>query len=96
MTGEGRMTGRLRLMRGLWITRGRRLAKPGFQRGLVAFSGFAEEPAHGFVDEVVRVVKEDVGYGEGVGELPVADEGHGAHNADSLFPNGAAVLGKAV
>ena len=96
MTGEGRMTGRLRLMRGLWITRGRGLAKPGFQCGLVPFSGLAEEPANGFVDEVVGVVKEDVGYGEGVGELPVADEGHGAHNADSLFPDGTAVLGKAV
>jgi len=84
------------MTRGLRMTRGCRLAEPGFQRRLVPFSGFAEEPAHGFVDEVVGVVKEDVGYGEGVGELPVADEGHGAHNADSLFPDGTAVLGQAV
>ena len=37
------------------------------------------------------VVQEDVGDGEGVRELPVADEGHGADDADALLPEGLAV-----
>ena len=70
--------------------------EPSFEGGAVAFSGFAEEPADGFVDEVVGVVQEDVGDGEGVGELAGADEGHGADDADALFPEGAAVAGEVV
>ena len=37
------------------------------------------------------VVQEDVGDGEGVRELPVADEGHGADDADALLPERLAV-----
>ena len=44
----------------------------------------------------MRVVKEDVGDGEGVRELPAADEGHGADDADALLPEGAAVPGEVV
>jgi len=35
----------------------------------------------------VGVVQEDVGDGEGVRELAVADEGHGADDADALLPD---------
>ena len=66
------------------------------QSRLVAFSRFAEEPADGFVDEVVGVVQEDVRDGEGVAELPVADEGHGADDADALLPEGLAVAREVV
>ena len=61
------------------------------QRGLVALAGLAEEPADGLVDEVVWMVEEDVGDGKGVVQLAVADEGHRAHDADALLPDGAAV-----
>ena len=48
------------------------------------------------MDEVVRVVQEDIGQGKGVLQLSVADEGHGADNADALLPEGFAVTGQVV
>ena len=68
----------------------------GDQGGLVALAGFAEEPADGFVNEVVGVVKEDIGDGESIGQLSVADEGHGADDAYALLPQGFAVAGEVV
>ena len=40
----------------------------GGEGGAVVFADFAEEPADGFVDEVVGMVKEEVGDGEAVGK----------------------------
>jgi hypothetical protein len=50
------------------------------------FADFAEEPADGFVDEVVGMVKEEVGDGEAVGKVAAADEVHGGDDGDALFP----------
>ena len=57
-----------------------------FERLLVLLACLAEQPAYGFVDQVVRVVQEDIGNGKSVVELPVADESHGADDADTLLP----------
>ena len=38
----------------------------------VALAGLAQQPAYGFVDKVVGVVKQDVGNGVGVVPAPVA------------------------
>lgn len=57
-----------------------------FQCGLVPLSGLAQEPANGFVDEVVGVMEENVGDGESVFQLPMPDECHGADDTDALLP----------
>ena len=75
---------------------GRRTLQVGLQGRFVLLAGFAEEPAHRFVDEVVGVVQEDVGDGEGVGELTVPNEGHGTDYADTLFPEAFSVTGQVV
>ena len=59
-------------------------------------AGFAEEPADSFVDQVVGMVKEDVGDSESIVELAVADEGHGADDADALLPKGLSIAGKII
>ncbi len=94
--GHGEVAGVLRGGCGRFCSGGVGGLEPGFEGGAVAFPGFAEEPADGFVDEVVGVVQEDIGDGEGVLELAGADEGHGADDADALFPEGAAVAGEVV
>ena len=68
----------------------------GFQTGFVALPGFTEEPADGFLYEVVRVMQEDVGNREGVVQLSMTDERHGADDADALLPDSAAFTGKVV
>ena len=67
-----------------------------FQRGLVAFAGFAQHPAYGFVDQVVRMVQEDIGDGECIIQLPLANELQGAHNPDALLPEGFAAARQVV
>ena len=62
----------------------------------VALSRLAEEPADGFVDQVVRVMKENISNGERVVKLPVPDEGHGGDDADALLPDGLAAAGQIV
>ena len=62
------------------------------QGRFIFLAGFAEEPADGFVDEVVGVMEEDVGDGEGVVELAVADKSHCADDTDTLLPKGFAVV----
>lgn len=61
-------------------------AEEGVEGGEVYFADFAEHPAGGFVDEVVRVVEEDFGDGEGVGEIVLFDEIESAEDGDAFFP----------
>ena len=68
----------------------------GHQRRLVALAGFAEQPADGFVNEVMRVLPEDVRDGEGVLQLPVADERHRADDTDALLPECLAAAGEII
>lgn len=59
----------------------------GGEEGFVDFAYFAEHPSYGFVDEVVRVGEEGVGYlEEGVGVV-VAYEGEVGDDGDALFPD---------
>jgi len=62
------------------------LCEPGFEGGFVALAGFAKEPADGLVDQVVRMVKEDVGDSESIVCLSVSDKSHGADDTDALLP----------
>ena len=48
------------------------------------------------MDQVVGMVEKDVGDGESVVQLAVADEGHRGDNPDALFPEGSAVAGQVV
>ena len=42
------------------------------------------------------MVQEDIRQGECISQLPVADEGHGAHDADPLLPEGPAAAGEVI
>ena len=42
------------------------------------------------------MVEQDVGNGEGIGQLAVPDEGHRADHPDALFPDGFSVAGQFV
>ena len=53
---------------------------------MVAFTDFPERPPDGFVDEVVGVVEEELGEGEGVCEVVFADEMVGGDDGDALAP----------
>ena len=64
------------------------LVQEGAQPVGVALPRLAEQPSDGLLDQVVPMVKEDVGDGEGVVQLSMTDEGHGRDDADPLFPEG--------
>ena len=52
----------------------------------VFFADLTENPAHGFMDQVVRVVLEKVGNREGILELTLFHEMHTGDHGDALFP----------
>ena len=62
----------------------------------VALASFAEEPAHGLLDEIVFVVEKDLSYGVCIGCLAMADELHGAYHSYALFPDVFAVTGQII
>ena len=68
----------------------------GFEEGeescAVFAAGFAEDPAHGFVHQVVLVVEQGFGKAEGVVEFAGPDEGHGRDDGDAALPE---ILGSA-
>ena len=53
----------------------------------VAFAGLAEQPAVGFVHEVVRVGEVAVGQLEGEGGVALPDPVHGGDDGDALVPH---------
>ena len=53
---------------------------------LVLFADFTENPAHGFVDQIVRVVLKKVGDGERILEFALFHEMHTGDHGDALFP----------
>ena len=55
----------------------------GQKRLYVAFADFAEHPAEGFVNEIVRMRQKEGAESEGVGEFACTDEGLGG---DALLP----------
>ena len=68
----------------------------GVQSSFVALAGLAQQPADSLVDEVVRMMQQDVGDGVGVVETAVTQELHGADNAYALVPHRLAVTGQVV
>ena len=78
----------------------RHSTEAGLQEGLqglrVPLPGFPEQPAHGLLNEVVRVMQEDIGNGKGIVQLAVTDKGHSADNANALLPDGLSVTGKVI
>ena len=57
------------------------------QRCFEVFLGrLPDQPARRFVDEVVRVIQECIGNGEGMFGNAFADVIHGSHHGDTLFP----------
>ncbi len=65
----------------------------------VSLSGFAQQPAHSLLEQVVegkRVIEKDLGDGICVVRLSMADELHGGDYADTSFPYRPAVCSKAI
>ena len=52
----------------------------------VLFADLTENPAHGFVDQIVRVVLEKVGNRESILEFTLFHEVHTGDHGDTLFP----------
>ena len=65
----------------------------GNKGGLVVLAYLAQEPAHSLVDKVVRVMQKDVGNGQTVIVLVMADKGHAADDGYALFPEALALAG---
>ena len=65
----------------------------GNKGGLVVLAYLAQEPAHSLVDQVVRVMQEDVGNGQTVIVLVMTDKGHAADDGYALFPEALALAG---
>ena len=70
--------------------------QPAFQRLPVAFPGLPKQPAYCLLDQVVRVVQQDVGNGKRVVQLFVADKSHGRNHADALLPKRPTLAGQVV
>ncbi len=65
----------------------------------VSLSGFAQQPAHSLLEQVVEgkcVIEKYLGDGVCVVRLPMADELHGGDYADTSFPYRPAVCSKAI
>ena len=76
------------------------LAQPFFQAGGVAFAGFAQEPSHSLLKQVVQRIRgrleKDSGNGICVIELSGPDKSHCADNADTALPDCLPVAGQFV
>ena len=51
--------------------------EPLTQRIRIFLAGFTEQPAYGFLNQIMFVMKQDIGYGVGISCLTMADKLHG-------------------